>query len=69
LLYILLQLNNYELNRSRSGSYDIIIKVLTDTSKQIVFNISFLESDLKNLMNSRPEMRSTVNERSEWTAE
>jgi len=38
-------------------------------SKQIIFNISFLESDLKIVMNSRPEIHDIVNERSEWTAE
>jgi hypothetical protein len=38
-------------------------------SKQIIFNISFIESDIKVLMDARPEIHGIVNERSEWTAE
>jgi hypothetical protein len=38
-------------------------------SKQIIFNVSFLQSDIKIVMNARPETRGIVNERSEWTAE
>ena len=69
LLSKLVQVNNYELNRSRSSSYDVVIKVRTDMSKQIIFNISFLETDLKIVTNVRPEIHGTVNESSEWTAE
>jgi hypothetical protein len=68
---LLCKVNNYELNRSRSRIYNVVIKVQTDMSKQIIFNILFLETDLKIVMNARSEIRvhGTVNERSEWTAE
>jgi hypothetical protein len=40
-------------------------------SKQIIFNISFFEFDLKvyGVMNARPEINGNVNERRQWTAE
>jgi len=39
-----------------------------DMSKNIIFNISFLETDLKFAMNARPEIHGIFNERSELTA-